>query len=163
MKKVYLQAGNSNVNRSPAELLEEAAKKIEAQRYSQLSYLFLDPSPSADTYPTLEIEVWPLTEKEKNESNDSIELMFNEEYTDPASFQQKTVIDEDVKLLEVWNSMKKSDIHNVGNLAMLLRRARDELQKLGQVEIIDMIVHDFTDDDALLRPYIRIYYTKQQG
>lgn len=154
-KKIYLQAGNTNLSLSPVELLEEASKKIGDVGESLVSSLYLSPSVGGEGG-TLEIELWPLTKRD-SVFQDAIELMKQEDDDHPA-FSRESVIKRSINLLEVWNSNKKEDLDKVSNVATLLQLAADELRSLGKVEVIDIILHSIIDDDALARSYIRIYY-----
>lgn len=70
-------------------------------------------------------------------------------------------IHEDVKLIEVHNNTDNLD--EIDSLAKLIRKAASTLESLGQIKVLDVIAHDFVDDDALNRPYIRIYYEYPKG
>lgn len=158
MSKIYLQAGNSNERKEPVELLIEAAERVEESGDVSLSYLYMQPSTASDDYPYIDIELFQMNADDLELRHDSVALMHDSTYTEESAFKQTTITNRQVMLLEVWNSMEKSDIENVGNIARLLRRAAQQLDELGNVMVIDMIMHSYIDEDALQRPYIRIYY-----
>ena len=98
-KKIYLQSGNINIKRTPIELLEEAAEKIQANGDTMLSYFSLQPPSSSDANPYIDMELLPLDESDRETHRDAVRLMHDKSYTDPALFNQKTVTKESVHLL----------------------------------------------------------------
>lgn len=157
-KNIYLQAGNSNVKMSVVELLREAADKVENIGDVGLVSLYLQPRYAKEDNEYIDMEFYALRKSDIKLRKDSVDLMHDERYTDPSIFSQEAVLHKAVKLLEVWNSPERSQIDKVSDIATLLSRAAVELEKLGIVEVLDIIMHDSVDGDALNRPYIRIYY-----
>lgn len=159
-KKIYLQAGNSNVKMGAVELLREAAGKVAALGDVGLISFYLQTRYAEEDNEYIDMEFYTLRKSDVKLRKDSIRLMLDEKYPSPSVFPQEAISHRTVELLEVWNSIDKQSIDQVSNIASLLDRAANELEKLGIIEVRDIIMHDCVDDDALNRPYIRIYYTK---
>lgn len=155
-KKIYFQAGNSNADKTVVELLEDAAQTVKLHGDSTLGYLYLQPSTSDDDNATIEVTLWPLDATQANDYRDAIALVKGEE--EPQVFFSKTLHKKQINLLEVWNQTEKEKIDKVSDISELLLRAASELRLLGDVTVLDVIMHDHIDNDALYRPYIRIYY-----
>ena len=146
---------------SAVELLREAAEKVADIGDVGLISFYLQPRYTEEDNEYIDMEFYTLRKSDIQSRKDSIGLMHDERYTDPSTFSQRTVLHKSVELLEVWNSTEKPQIDKVSDIATLLNRAAIELEKLGGVEVLDIIMHDCVDGDALNRPYLRIYYTAE--
>lgn len=159
-KYLYLQAGNSNIEMSSVELLEEAAEKVGALGDVGLASFRLVHKYSNEDNEYIDMEFYNLRKGDVRLRKDTIKLMYDERYTNPDVFSQKSVLHKDVKLLEVWNSMDKREVGKVSDVSLLLSKAASELKELGEVQVLDVTMYDCVDNDALYQPYIRIYYAK---
>ena len=158
VKKVYLQAGNSNVKQSTVELLREAAEKVVGLGDVALISFHLQPHYADEDNDYIDMEFYTLTKSDIELRKNAIELLLSEQYPTTSASPKETITRKNVGLLEVWNSMDQSKINKVSDIATLLNNAASELERLGTVEVLDIMMHDCVDDDALKRPYIRIYY-----
>lgn len=159
MKDKYLQSGNANYLTPPDVLLDEMAKKLDEANLhtAHISYLFQSAAFTTNTFESLYAETLPLDKSDLELNNDNLALMMDEDYPRLSPEYHKTTHKE-VSMLEIRND--EEPIEDWGDLSKLLRKAARELRKLNDIVVIDMIGHDYLNDDALHRPFIRIYYEK---
>ena len=149
MKYIPIQSNTTNEHLLAHKMLENLADKIEQYGHVGFKYLELKTAPSSDDAALIETEIYKMRKSDHRLQHDALKLKGQ-----LGGDEQEIVNRQTVRMLEVKSQKGEED-----SLVSLLRRCSKEIKALGDdIEVLDIMAHEWVDDFGVYQKFIRIFY-----
>jgi len=161
-EEFYISLPKQNKDQSVAALIRHALAAIKlgniAQKDIAVEHFYLVSPYVEDDGLSIYAKYAPIDQEgiERRESN--LKLRGKHVDTEPV---EPIVFAENHHTGMVINSfVQRLPLHDEqGNAIKLLREAANTLERLGDIQVKDLILHDFLDEDGLEHPYVSVHYS----
>jgi hypothetical protein len=161
-QEFYISLPESSKDQSVVALILHTLSSIDLKGVAEQDvgvehFYLVNPYISEDR-PSAYIKYAPLDKGEIKRRNNNLKL--REKYNDSDVEPPIVFAEEHHAGMHINSLVQRLPVHDEqGNAIRLLRETAATLERLGNIEVKDLILHNFLDDDGLEHPYISVYYS----
>ncbi|HMI09669.1 MAG TPA: hypothetical protein VK497_04735 [Candidatus Saccharimonadales bacterium] len=159
--------GSFNISLSEAEisqtipkLLRHAMKYLKAEIGESKVYipqLYLDRPYTSSDSPSLHVEYWAISDEQQELHDGAIEQRKKLRIampTEEVAYMPSKEREAELRMIEY----RLSQDDNQADSILLIEKLADFLEEAKIKNILELIYHDFLDEDALNHPFVSVYY-----
>lgn len=160
-EEFYISLPAKSKDQSVASLIRHALMSIDTKGQPEqnigIEHFYLINAYTNDDRPSMYVKYAPLDKDEISRREENLGLR---EKRNDAADEWPIVFAEDHHSGLAINRLEQRmpvDAEQ-GNAIKLLSATADTLGRLGEVDVKDLMLHNYLDDDGLERPYVAVYY-----